>query len=146
MTNHNTHPSAVDVREITSHRLNPANNQISIVANDAVSKAGANNRYEITGFDTTNNPSVENPEGYSHVMSRAVLLFQNGNPAEVGVNGITHEVLLAILIDRLEGLQSGPFACRENALALTKLQESRMWLLERTRGRMERGVEGKQVK
>lgn len=34
------------------------------------------------------------------------------------------------------------FACRENALAITKLEEALMWLEERTRGREERAVEG----
>lgn len=58
--------------------------------------------------------------------------FQNGPIKEVGVNGCTHEVLLAIVIDRLKSFQAGPYACRENALALTKIQEAQMWLLSRT--------------
>ena len=51
--------------------------------------------------------------------------------------------LLAIVIDRLRAFQAGPFACRENALALTKIEEAQHWLLHRTRARMTRGVEGK---
>ena len=47
-----------------------------------------------------------------------------------------------MLIDRLRGFQAGPFGCRENALALTKLEEAMHWLHHRTRGRMARGVEG----
>lgn len=53
-----------------------------------------------------------------------------------------NEALLAIVEDRLQGFQSGQYACRENALALTKLQEAMMWLQKRTRDRMARGVEG----
>jgi hypothetical protein len=34
-------------------------------------------------------------------------LFQNGPIAEVGVNGVTHEVLLAIVADRLRSFQKG---------------------------------------
>ena len=68
--------------------------------------------------------------------------FQNGPIQEAGTNGISNESLLAIVEDRLSGFQSGPFACRENALALTKLQESMMWLHKRTRDRVARGVEG----
>jgi hypothetical protein len=68
--------------------------------------------------------------------------FQEGNPAEVGTNGVTHEALLAILIDRLKGFQGGKYACRENAIALTKLQEALMWLKSRTEARVARGVEG----
>lgn len=55
---------------------------------------------------------------------------------------MTHEALLAILIDRMRSFQAGPYSCRENALALTKLEEAQMWLLQRTRARMSRGVEG----
>lgn len=134
------------VIELFGHHGNPANNQISITLGDEPNAAGAHLRYEVTGFDTANNPSVESRDGYSHSKSRDVILFQGGDPAEHGVNGITHEVLMTILIHRLECLQSGPFSCRENAIALTKLQESLMWLKERTAKRIERGVEGKQIK
>ena len=36
----------------------------------------------------------------------------------------------------------GQYACRENACALTHLEEAMMWLQKRTRDRMARGVEG----
>lgn len=68
--------------------------------------------------------------------------FQDGPIKESGINGIVDENLIAIVIDRLQGFQSGKYACRENAIALTKLQEALMWLKERTRKRQERGVEG----
>jgi hypothetical protein len=45
-------------------------------------------------------------------------------------------------IDRLQSFQSGDFACRENALALTKLEEALHWLDHRTKDRQRRGVEG----
>jgi|SRR5215831_14536118 len=72
----------------------------------------------------------------------AELHFQNGPIAEVGVNGIQNEDLLALLIDRLKGFQGGLYKCRENALALTKLEEALMWLKKRTGARIERQVEG----
>jgi hypothetical protein len=68
--------------------------------------------------------------------------FQNGPLQEASVNGVSNEALLAIVEDRLLGFQAGPFACRENALALTHLQESMHWLHHRTRERVQRGVEG----
>jgi len=68
--------------------------------------------------------------------------FQNGPIKESGVNGITQEVLLAITIDRLRSFQNGPFKCRENAIALTHLEDALMWLQKRTRDRIARGVEG----
>lgn len=68
--------------------------------------------------------------------------FQHGPIAEAGVNGLTNEVLIAIVIDRLNGAQEGNFRCRENALAITKLEEASLWLAKRTLDRMARGVEG----
>jgi hypothetical protein len=50
------------------------------------------------------------------------------------------------VIDRLRGFQSGDFRNRENALALTKIEEALLWLHKRTKDRLERGVEGKQLK
>src|SRR3990167_7269283 len=73
------------------------------------------------------------------------LRFQDGPIKESGVNGIMDENLLAIVIDRLRGFQNGPYKCRENAIALTKLEESLMWLKERTAGRQARGVEGTHI-
>lgn len=69
------------------------------------------------------------------------LRFQNGPPAD-GVNGLTHEVLIAILIDRFTAFQSGPFACQENADALNYLISMHNSLFIRTRDRQSRGVEG----
>ncbi len=72
--------------------------------------------------------------------------FQNGPIKEVGVNGVTHEALLAILIDRLRSFQAGPYSNRANAIALTKMEEALMWLQQRTRERIKRGVEGTHAK
>lgn len=68
--------------------------------------------------------------------------FQNGPIKEVGVNGVMNEDLITIVIDRMRGFQSGNYACRENALALTKLEEALMWLTKRTNDRIDKGVEG----
>lgn len=70
------------------------------------------------------------------------LKFQLGPVKEVGVNGCQMEDILDICITRLKGFQRGKFKCRENALALTKLQEAKHWLCHRTAGRVARGVEG----
>lgn len=68
--------------------------------------------------------------------------FQQGPVAENGINGITNEALLAIVIDRLEGAQEGPYKSRYNALAITKIEEAVLWLSRRTLDRQARGVEG----
>lgn len=72
----------------------------------------------------------------------AQVSFQNGPIQEAGVNGCHQEDLLAIVIDRLRSFQAGEYACRENALALTKLEEAMHWLNHRTADRQARGVEG----
>lgn len=60
-------------------------------------------------------------------------------PGKVGLNGITHEALLAILIDRLEGFQSGPYKSYYNADALYYLKAAMDVLHRRTRDRMAQG-------
>ncbi len=62
---------------------------------------------------------------------------------EAGPNGITHEALLEVVLDRLRAFQRGKCACRENAIAITHLEEALLWLQQRTRDRIRRGVEGK---
>jgi hypothetical protein len=74
------------------------------------------------------------------------IIFQEGPVVEVGVNGVQDEGLLAVLIDRLRRFQAGPYSCRENALALTKLQEAFHWMEARKQERIKRGVEGKNQK
>lgn len=68
--------------------------------------------------------------------------FQEGPIKECGVNGVTNEDLIAMVICRLEHFQKTKFACRENAVAITKLEEGLMWLRRRTMAREQRGVEG----
>lgn len=131
------------MRELTDHKVNGLNEALKIEVTDEPGPGGACHRYEVTGFDTARNPSSVGAAGFKCSFSRMPVLFQNGPIAEVGaVNGISQEALLAIVIDRLRSFQAGPFACRENALALTKLEEALMWLQKRTRDRVARGVEG----
>lgn len=68
--------------------------------------------------------------------------FQEGPIKEMGVNGCCNEDLLNMVIKRLECFQKTEFSCRENALAITKLEEALMWLRKRTQERELRGVEG----
>lgn len=69
--------------------------------------------------------------------------FQNGPILEKGVNAPGHEEYLAILIDRLESFQKGPFPCEENKQALNHLRIALEYLHTRTIARIKRGVEGK---
>lgn len=120
------------MRELTDHKVNPANDQLEVIVVDEPGPGNANHLYMIRGTD-------------GKVM--AELSFQNG-PISVdnnGVNGITQETLISILLDRLRGFQSGPYACKANACALTHLEEAQHWLQQRTLERMRRGVEGTHV-
>jgi hypothetical protein len=121
---------------MTESQLNPRIVKHHIVANDSAPQieiavmdepgaGGASHRYLLGYADT--NQSIK---------------FQEGPIKEAGVNGVTQEALLAVVIDRLQSFQAGPFPSRENALALTKCQEALMWLQTRTRDRIARGVEG----
>ncbi len=114
------------MRELHDHKTNLANEQLTVEVCDTPGSGNASHHYAI---------------GHQSWGDGVDILFQNGPIKECGVNGITHEVLLAILIDRLRGFQSGQYACRENALALTKLEEALMWLGSRTKARVARGVE-----
>ena len=132
------------MRELTSHKVNGLNEALKIVATDEPGAGGAHHDYAITFTD----PKVgyeRSPMSERHGKN-CVISFQNGPIAEAGVNGISNEALLAIVIDRLECFQKGQYGCRENALALTKIQEAMHWLHHRTRERVARGVEGTMAK
>lgn len=87
------------------------------------------------GFDSSGNQDV-----------LARIHFQEGPIKENGVNGVCNEDLIAMVICRLEHFQQSEYRCRENAMAITKLEESLLWLRKRTMGREARGVEGTHIK
>lgn len=72
----------------------------------------------------------------------AKIHFQEGPIKEVGVNGIANEDALAMVLCRLQAFQEGPYKCKENEMAIVKLEETLMWLRARTNSRVNRGVEG----
>jgi len=128
------------MREITSHKINGLNDALKIEATDEPGPGGAHHDYAISFFD----------ERYGHDRSpisdrhgrNCIISFQNGPIGEVGVNGISQEALLAIVKDRLECFQSGPYATADNQAALDHVCDAIDWLHKRTKERMARGVEG----
>lgn len=100
-----------------------------VFALDEKGNGNANHKYSVS---STSEPST----------IFANIDFQDGAILEAGINGLHNEDLIAIVIHRLQGFQAGKYACRENALALTKLEESLHWLNHRTQQRQNRGVEG----
>lgn len=73
------------------------------------------------------------------------LQFQPDTIEVLGVQGLTNEVLLAVVQHRLESFQEGPFACKENHAALTLVSAALNELEQRTAARRARGVEGRHV-
>jgi hypothetical protein len=92
----------------------------------------------IVPWDSDNGPDDKKTIFYA----ATCINFQNGPIKEFGHNGLTQEALFAIIIDRLDGFQSGKFACRENAVALTHTESALLWLTKRTLDRLARNVEG----
>ncbi|MGF7151323.1 hypothetical protein FHS96_004986 [Sphingomonas zeicaulis] len=133
------------MRTIEDHKVNPANDVLRVEVLDEPGAGGANHYYRVTGFNSSTNPSDPFAATLGPTDASGIL-FQNGPIGEVGVNGLTQEVLLAIVADRLRAFQAGPFACRANEHALVHVEEAMHWLQQRTIERMRRGVEGTHVK
>lgn len=72
--------------------------------------------------------------------------WQNGPLMVDGVRqeptGAFVEDIVAAAVGRIQHYQGSKFKCRENALAITKLEEALHWLNHRTQDREHRGVEG----
>jgi len=125
--------------------VNGLNEALKIVVLDEPGAGNACHKYAIEY------PAAEDAAGFRDAEDQAwknacVISFQDGPIAEAGINGISNEALVAVVIDRLQGFQSGDYKCRENAIALTKLEEAMHWLQHRTRERVSRGVEGTSTK
>lgn len=72
-----------------------------------------------------------------------VIQFQNGPRKDPkSQHGVLDTDLLEIVRDRLKGFQTGEFATRENACALTHIEEALMWMNRRVEDRIERDVLG----
>lgn len=110
-----------------------------VLVGDEPGEGGACHEYEVRQVPAKGE-TLEQGDNFAKVS------FQNGPIKENGVNGCHQEDLIAIVIDRLQSFQAGDFKCRENALALTKLEEAMHWLNHRTRDREKRGVEGTNIK
>lgn len=76
-----------------------------------------------------------------HDVNMVSFRIQNGPVKEFGVNGCQVDTLIEAAKVMIEGL-SRKFPCRENAMAITKLDEALMWLSKRKQDREKRGVEG----
>lgn len=100
----------------------------AVIAHGLYSPGGAQNHY-IIGVGAER----ELLAGGAQVLG--CISFQDGNPQEVGPNGVTLEAVLAVCADRLEHFQGGPHANRYNAEALTGIERALEALKDRTRER-----------
>lgn len=70
--------------------------------------------------------------------------FQRGGVVDNGVNGLTNEALMNVVLHRLLVLDA-KFPCGENKQAIAFLSDSLSALESRTASRTARGVEGREV-
>jgi len=124
-------PNLDQPRLVTGHAVSPngrGDMGQAVIAHGPYSPGGAQNHYLIgVGAD------CELMSGGAQVLG--CVSFQDGNPQEVGVNGVTLEAVLAVCADRVERFQDGPHANRYNAEALLGIERALEALKDRTRER-----------
>ena len=101
-----------------------------VYAIDEIGNGGANHKFSIS-------------TKYEPAIILATLQFQNGARKDINAtHGILDQDLLEIVRCRLQGFQNGMFPTRENAVALTHIEDALMWMNKRTEDRIERNVLG----
>lgn len=85
--------------------------------------------------------SDDNPTGGKTTLSDGTVINWQDGIIKGGQNGVFIEDLITAAIERLEYFNDSKFRCRENSVAITKLEESLMWLRYRTAKREDQGVE-----
>jgi len=118
------------MREITTHHDGHGlTESIVVIAADESGPGYANHQYEFYAGHS------DNTVGW--------LQFQRGpRNVETSTPGVIEGAVLAVLIDRLESFQSGPYPCAENEKALEALNEAMAWMKNRAHDRAARGVLG----
>lgn len=109
-----------------------------VYALDEAGTGNASHEYRIT-------PNGCDEQGNSYPSQD--ISFQHGPRKDPNsIHGVLDTDLLEIVRDRLKGFQSGEFSCRENACALTHIEEALMWMNRRVEDRIERQVLGTNTK
>jgi len=96
-------------REIVSHRTNRVNERLRVEALDEPGPGGACCLYAVSW------EGDGEAEGDARETGAVVLTFHAG--ADDRPNGVTNEALLAVVMDRLEGFESGRQASHEGTVA-----------------------------
>ncbi|MBE6691107.1 MAG: ABC transporter ATPase [Ruminococcaceae bacterium] len=109
---------------------------------DAPGAGGASHAYEIVKAEAKPSDCGD----YLRFEMRGVvgrIVFQHGPRAEESsLHGVLDTDLLEIVRDRLKAFNQGEYATRENALAITHIEEALLWMNKRVEDRAERGVLG----
>lgn len=96
-----------------------------------IGPGGAYHRYEVFHED--------GDKGYL----LGIVQFQKGPRLDPdSESGVLDVDLLEIVRDRLAAFQKGDYSCRENAIALTHIEEALLWMNKRVEDRAARGVLG----
>lgn len=133
-------------RGVTSHHGNYLNDNIHVGAIGEPGPGGAIIQYEVAPLVSME--LTEEQKARLGIEKRMVphastitIKFQDGNPAD-GINGVSNEALLAVLMDRTLGFQNGPGRCAENAEVLEHLTAAMNIWKRRTARRVAEGTEG----
>jgi hypothetical protein len=95
-------------------------------------------KYELSNFEN------KEEQGQALQFIQKEPITEGSTELKTIADGTTNEELIEMLLNRMNYLQS-KFPCRENAIAITKLNEALLWLNKRTSDRIKRNVEGKQI-
>jgi len=123
-------------RIITTHHVDELNKLFEIKATRYPDNSEYENLYSVLAWADSVTPTTPRLVG-------STIVFQSQPFTGLqSLNGVTTESVLAVLIDRLEQFQAGPFPCYENRLAIMHLESALDLLKDRSDDRRERGVEG----
>ncbi len=99
---------------------------------DEKGNGGANHRY-----------GIYMNGAYTPDICYGIIQFQNGaRKLPDSIHGVLDTDLLEIVRHRLQCFQQGDFATRENAIALTHIEEALLWMNKRVEDRIARNVLG----
>lgn len=116
------------------------NNLNEVYKVDAPGVGGASHKYKVIKAYTAVTQDGDTLDKNDVV---AEITFQHGPRKDASsTHGVLDVDLLEIVRDRLKAFNQGEFATRENALAITHIEEALLWLNKRVEDRAERGVLG----
>ncbi len=99
---------------------------IAVLAMDDPGHGEPNRRYELTGFNTLYNGSSLLPgQNYPASFNVLPIFFHDDSKGpNAPANGVTEAALLSVVVDHLNGRQTGPEACHENRRAMDLIAEA----------------------